>query len=58
MFYDLGCGTGKALFIAALCFPFAKCVGIELLEGLCEQAVACKEGAARYEAHADAGVQA
>lgn len=37
-FFDLGCGTGKALVAAALQFPFARCVGVELLPGLCEAA--------------------
>ncbi len=32
--YDLGSGTGRNLFLAALLFDFAKLVGIELLEGL------------------------
>ena len=32
IFYDLGCGTGKPLLIAALAFPWlAECKGIELL---------------------------
>jgi len=35
IFYDLGCGGGRPLFIASLAFPFLKkCVGIEYLEGL------------------------
>jgi len=25
VFYDLGSGSGKVLFAASLCFPFAKC---------------------------------
>lgn len=33
-FYDLGCGTGKAIFVAALCYDFDKACGIELLPGL------------------------
>jgi SAM-dependent methyltransferase len=33
-FYDLGCGTGKAVFAASLCYDFDKTVGIELLPGL------------------------
>lgn len=33
-FYDLGCGTGKAVFAAALCYDFDKACGIELLPGL------------------------
>lgn len=35
VFYDLGCGGGRPLFIASLNFPsLKKCVGIEYLEGL------------------------
>ena len=33
VFLDLGCGKGRALFIAA-CFPFAKVIGVELAESL------------------------
>jgi len=33
-FYDLGSGTGKAVFVARLTQDFAKCVGIEILTGL------------------------
>jgi ubiquinone/menaquinone biosynthesis C-methylase UbiE len=32
VFYDLGSGTGKAVFTAALYFPFRKAVGIECLK--------------------------
>ena len=39
VFYDLGCGTGKPAFIAALQFPeLAVCKGIELLDGLVDLA--------------------
>ena len=34
IFYDLGSGTGRALFVARLTHDFARCVGIELLSGL------------------------
>ncbi len=34
VFYDLGCGLGKKVIIAALCFPFSKSFGIEKLEDL------------------------
>jgi len=35
VFYDLGCGSGQPLMVAALAFPsLSKCVGIELLENL------------------------
>lgn len=34
VFYDLGSGTGKAVFTAALVHRFERCVGIELLESL------------------------
>ena len=34
VFYDLGSGTGKAVFVAHLLFPFSKAVGIEILPTL------------------------
>ncbi len=34
IFYDLGSGTGKAVFLAALFFDFSRSVGIEILEDL------------------------
>lgn len=34
VFYDLGSGTGKAVFSAALQYDWQKCVGIEYLPGL------------------------
>lgn len=34
VFYDLGSGTGKALFVARLTRDFDKCIGIEILESL------------------------
>jgi SAM-dependent methyltransferase len=34
VFYDLGSGTGKAVFAAHLLFPFSKTVGIEILPTL------------------------
>ena len=34
VFYDLGSGTGKAVFAAALIHRFERCVGIEVLESL------------------------
>lgn len=34
VFYDLGSGAGKAVFIAGLVFDFSKACGIEKLEGL------------------------
>lgn len=43
IFYDLGCGSGKALYTAALYFPFTKVNGIELLPALCKKAIARKE---------------
>jgi SAM-dependent methyltransferase len=33
-FYDLGSGTGKAVFLARLTQDFGRCVGIEILESL------------------------
>lgn len=38
IFYDLGSGTGKAVFTAALFFDFSKSCGIELLPPLYEKA--------------------
>ncbi|OGT53198.1 MAG: hypothetical protein A3E84_01030 [Gammaproteobacteria bacterium RIFCSPHIGHO2_12_FULL_42_13] len=38
VFYDLGCGAGKAIFTAALAFDLSKSIGIELLPRLCELA--------------------
>ena len=34
IFYDLGSGSGRLVLYAALSFPFAKAVGIELLDDL------------------------
>lgn len=34
IFYDLGSGSGRLVLYAALSFPFAKCIGIELLDDL------------------------
>lgn len=33
-FYDLGSGTGRAIFVAAFVFDFPRLVGIEILDGL------------------------
>src|SRR5882672_8410020 len=38
VFYDLGSGSGKAVFAAALAFDFSKACGIELLPGLYQKA--------------------
>ncbi len=37
-FYDLGSGTGKAVFAARLTQDFTRCIGIEILQGLHNQA--------------------
>ena len=37
-FVDLGSGSGRPVFAAALCHPFDNCVGYEILEGLSEVA--------------------
>jgi len=37
VFWDLGCGTGKALIVASLC-GFSEICGVELLETLCKVA--------------------
>ena len=35
VFWDLGCGAGRPLFIASMVFPqFKECHGVEFLEGL------------------------
>jgi|FrelakmetLWP11LW_1041352.scaffolds.fasta_scaffold00001_72 hypothetical protein len=34
IFYDLGSGSGRLVLYAALSFPFARSIGIELLDGL------------------------
>ena len=44
IFYDLGCGTGRAVFCAALSpYPFSKVIGIEIIPELCESAIMLKE---------------
>lgn len=43
IFYDLGCGAGKPVFIAALIFDFAKACGVEKLESLYNLCVALNE---------------
>jgi SAM-dependent methyltransferase len=45
-FYDLGSGTGKAVFVARFLHDFARCKGVELLQGLHEAAA---EVLSRYE---------
>jgi len=47
VFIDLGSGTGKATFLAALSFPFSRVVGVELLPGLGDLA---RKLLARYDA--------
>lgn len=39
VFYDLGSGTGKAVFVARFTQDFARCLGIEILHGLHTQAL-------------------
>lgn len=46
IFYDLGSGTGKAIFLAHWLFEFRKCIGIELLDTLYNASV---EVMKRYE---------
>lgn len=43
IFYDLGCGAGKAVFAAALCFPFLQVKGVELLPPIYALAVATQK---------------
>ena len=37
-FYDLGCGGGKLVLGAAVCYDFAACIGVELFAPLVEAA--------------------
>lgn len=37
-FYDLGSGTGKAVFAARFAYDFERCIGIEILSSLHQQA--------------------
>jgi precorrin-6B methylase 2 len=39
IFYDLGAGAGKAVFCAALLYPWKKCVGIEILPSLYQESL-------------------
>lgn len=34
VFVDVGCGSGRPVFAAALYHDFDRCIGIEILEGL------------------------
>lgn len=47
VFIDLGSGTGKAVFLAAMLFPFRRAVGVELLPGLGD---AARQALSRYDA--------
>ena len=40
VFYDLGSGSGKALFLAAMLFDFSRLVGVEMLTDL---VAACRD---------------
>jgi SAM-dependent methyltransferase len=42
-FLDVGSGIGKPVFAAALLRPWARCAGVELLEGLHAEALALRE---------------
>jgi SAM-dependent methyltransferase len=46
-FYDLGSGTGRAVLLAAMAYPFARLVGIEFLQALHDAAEGVR---ARFEA--------
>lgn len=39
VFYDLGSGNGKAIFVAALLYDWKKCIGIEYLPALYETSI-------------------
>lgn len=43
IFYDLGCGTGKAVYIAALRNMFSECIGVEILDEVYETAVGLRK---------------
>jgi SAM-dependent methyltransferase len=47
VFIDLGSGTGKAVFLAAMLFPFHRLMGVELLPGLGD---AARQVLSRYDA--------
>ena len=47
-FYDLGAGSGKAVIIAALMFPFKQTTGIEKLPGIYDLACGIKNTATQY----------
>lgn len=49
VFFDLGCGTGKAIIASHLLFNFRKSIGIELLEGLYSAALEIKENLEKTE---------
>ena len=49
IFYDLGSGTGKAVFTCALVYRVKKCVGIEILPELHHAACAQKQKLAHWE---------
>jgi hypothetical protein len=56
-FYDIGSGTGKPVFAAALLHPWESCTGIEILDGLHEtslelKSVWCSSVSALLPAHA------
>jgi SAM-dependent methyltransferase len=46
VFYDLGCGVGKAVLFAAALRPFARCTGIEIVPDLY---VAAQQARERFE---------
>ena len=43
VFYDLGSGTGKAVFCAGLSYDWQRCIGVELLPGLFQVSEALQE---------------
>lgn len=47
IFYDLGCGTGKAVILSAFLRPFSRSTGIDIIEDLWQSA---SQSGARYEA--------
>ena len=43
VFYDLGSGSGKAVVLAALAFPFSRCVGVEKFKDLYDTSIKVAE---------------
>lgn len=53
VFYDLGCGVGKAVLACAMVYPIKKSVGVELLPPLHQCAIKQNQSLASFSAYAD-----